>query len=395
MGRRVAVETVESRVRSRRVAAGLSQQGLASLAGLTRQAVSAIESGQYVPNTVVALRLARALGCTVEDLFQVPEEPSRVDAELVGSVPAGETAAAEPLRVQLARVGGRVVARGLTGVSGTLTAADGLVTSPPTRTRAPVRRDGPGSRPSVAVDLLVDPRVIENTVVVLGCDPALALLGAHLSRRHPALRLVWAHAGSLAALRALARGEAHAAGTHLRDPETGEYNLPYVRRELRGRHVHVVTLSQWQQGLIVAPGNPRGIRGVADLGRPDVTIVNREPGSGSRALLETMLREAGIDPARVPGYGREVASHLAVAETVAAGVADAGPGILAAARAFGLDFIPLQEERFDLVLPSEHLDAPPVQALLEVAVSPAYRAEVESLGGYDISRAGTIVAALS
>lgn len=376
MGRRVAVERVESQVRERRIAAGLSQQALAERAGLTRQAVSAIEAGRYLPNTAVALRLARALGCPVEELFRLPDVPPRVRADLVGDVSAGDR------RVQVARVGGRLLARPLAGASGPLTPADGLLVEAT-----------PGGRGAM-VDLLVDPEVIEHTVVVLGCDPALSLLSAHLSRRYPSLRLLWTHAGSLAALRGLARGEAHAAGTHLRDPETGEYNLPFVRRELAGRRLHVVTLTEWQQGLIVARGNPRGIAGPADLARPDITIVNREPGSGSRAMLDAALRAAGVVPEQVRGYARELPTHLAVAEAVASGAADVGPGIAAAARALGLDFLPLQEERYDLVIPTDYLDAPAVQALLEIAVHPGYRAEVEALGGYDSSRAGSIVAEL-
>jgi len=376
VGRRVAVERVESQVRERRVAAGLSQQELAERAGLTRQAVSAIEAGRYLPNTAVALRLARALGCPVEELFRLPDVPPRVRADLVGDVSADDR------RVQVARVGGRLLARPLAGASGPLTPADGLLVGA-----------APGGRGAM-VDLLVDPEVVERTVVVLGCDPALALLSAHLSRRYPNLRLLWTHAGSLAALRGLARGEAHAAGTHLRDSETGEFNLPFVRRELAGRRLHVVTLTEWQQGLIVARGNPRGIAGPTDLARPDITIVNREPGSGSRAMLDAALRAAGVTPEQVRGYARELPTHLAVAEAVASGAADVGPGIAAAARALGLEFIPLQEERYDLVIPTDYIDAPAVQALLETAVHPAYRAEVEALGGYDSSRAGSIVAEL-
>src|SRR6185437_5406508 len=152
---------------------------------------------------------------------------------------------------------------------------------------------------------------------------------------------------------------------------------------------------RWQQGLIVAHGNPKGIEGVGDLLRPDVTIVNREVGSGCRTLLDSRIALAGGSGELVRGYRRELHSHIAVAEAIAAGMADAGPGIEAAARAFGLDFIPLQDERYDLVLPAEHLDTPPIQALLEVAGSRSCRDEVEALGGYDSSPAGTIVAELS
>lgn len=383
MGRRIAVAAIDSQVRARRLAAGLSQQGLAERSGLTRQAVSAIEGGQYIPNTAVALRLGKVLGCTVEELFRLPSQPPRIEAELVGQ----GLNESQPTRVQLARVGERMLARPLTGAAAPSTAADGFA--------YPVDQDleipAHGGQP-VAVDLLVEPEVPEQTVVVLGCDPSLALLSAHLSRRYPALRLVWIENSSLAALRALARQEAHAAAIHLWDPETNEYNLPYVRRELAGHKVVVVTLSQWQQGLIVAHGNPKGITGVADLSLPEVAIVNREPGSGSRILLDARLREAGIAPNQVRGYGRQVPTHLTVAEAVARGAADAGPGILATARALGLGFVPLQQERNDLVIPSEYIDTPPVQALLELAVNPTFCSEVEALGGYDSSAAGNLVA---
>jgi molybdate-binding protein len=286
----------------------------------------------------------------------------------------------------VARVGTRLLAHPLTGALAAFTAADGLL--------APAATDAPGADRRVDVELLVDTQVPENTVVVLGCDPALALLGAHLTRRYAMLRLVWVPRSSLTALRMLGRGEAHAAGTHLWDPESGESNMPYVRRELAGHRLVVVTLSQWQQGLIVARGNPKGIAGSADLARPEVTLVNRDMGSGSRMLLDMWLREAGIAPHWVSGYGREVLSHLAVAEAVASGGADVGPGILAVAQALGLDFIPLQEERYDLVIPMEFVPTTPIQALLDVVTSLRFRAELEALGGYDGSRAGTVVAEL-
>jgi putative molybdopterin biosynthesis protein len=381
------IAPLENRIRSRRQAAGLSQQELARRCGLTRQAINAIEAGHYVPSTLVALRIARALGSRVEDLFRLAEERLRVEAEWLGEPSAAEVGCT---RLRLARVGDRLLARPLTGSMAPFTAADGL-TVPVAQAR---RADSSGRR-WVTVDLLIDAEIPEHTVVVLGCDPALALLATHLNRRYPRLRLSWIHSSSLAALRMLGRGEAHAAGTHLWDPESGEYNLPYVRRELAGRRLMVVTLSQWQQGLIVARGNPKGISSPAELVRRDVTIVNREPGSGSRTMLDVWLRGAGIGVKQVRGYTREVASHLEVAEAVASGMSDVGPGILAVARALGLDFIPLQEERYDLVIPMEFLNASAVQALLEVAVSAPFQEELEALGGYDGSRAGTVVAELA
>jgi len=386
MGRRVRQATLDNRLRQRRQAAGLSQQALATRCGLTRQAVHAIEAGQYVPNTLVALRLARALGSRIEDLFYLPEEHPRVEAEWMGETPVEATARH---RIRLARVGQRLLARPLTGAKNAFTAADGMTVPAVQAPRTP----GAMER-CVTVDVLIDAQLLEHTVVIVGCDPALELLGAHLTRRYPAFRLLWIQSGSLAALRMLERGEAHAAGTHLWDPESGEYNLPSIRRELAGHRVVVVTLSQWQQGLIVARGNPKGITGAADLARQDITIVNREAEAGSRTMLDVWLRQAGIAPHWVRGYGREVLSHAEVAEAVASGVADVGPGILAVARAMGLDFLPLQDERYDLVIPVEFLNAAPVQAVLDIAVSSPFLTELEALGGYDSSRTGTVVAEL-
>jgi putative molybdopterin biosynthesis protein len=377
---------VENRIRRRRQAAGLSQQELARRCEMTRQAMNAIEAGHYVPSTLVAMRLAKALGCRVEDLFHLAEASRQTEAEWLGG-PA--TAVVNRTRIQLARVGSRLLARPLTG-TGAFTAADGLTLG----VARPARSRKMG-HPRVTVDLWVDAELPERTVVVLGCDPALALLGAHIARRYPAYRLIWVESSSLAALRLLGSGEAHAAGTHLWDPDAGESNIPYVRRELSGRRLVIVTLSEWQQGLIVARGNPKGISGPAELARPDVTMVNREAEAGSRTLLDLWLRDAGLTPLQVNGYRHEVSSHLEVAEAVAHGQADAGPGIMAVARALGLDFLSLQEERYDLVIPLEFLNAPAVQAMLDVAVSRPFQEELAALGGYDSSKAGTVVAELA
>jgi putative molybdopterin biosynthesis protein len=386
MAQRRSTSPVENRIRSRRQAFGLSQQELARRCGLTRQAVNAIEAGHYIPSTLVSLRLSMALGCRVEELFRLTEERIRVEAEWLGEAATGNLGRT---RIQLARVGDRLIARPLTGASA-FTAADGLTI--PVDRAARSRKVG---KPSVTIDLWVDAELPDRTVVVLGCDPALALLGTHLARRYPAFRLFWVHSSSLTALRLLGRGEAHAAGTHLWDQETGEYNVPYVRRELSGRRLVIVTLSEWQQGLIVARGNPKGISGPAELQRGDITIVNREAGAGSRTWLDLWLQGAGVATTQVSGYNHEVSSHLEVAEAVARGLADAGPGIMAVARALGLDFIPVQEERYDLVIPLEFVNAPAIQAVLDIAVSRPFQEELEALGGYDSSRAGTVVAELA
>jgi len=377
---------IENRIRSRRQGAGLSQQELARRSEMTRQAMNAIEAGHYVPSTLVAMRLAKALGCRVEDLFHLTDTSQPMEAEWLGDP---LTADVNLTRIQLARVGNRMLARPLTG-AGAFTAADGLtlgVERPPKSRKM--------MHPRLTVGLWVDAELPERTVVVLGCDPALALLGAHVARRYPAYRMVWVERSSLAALRLLGAGEAHAAGTHLWDADTGEYNIPYVRRELSGRRLVIVTLSEWQQGLIIARGNPKGLSGAAELARSDITMVNREVGAGSRTLLDRWLQDAGVAAAHVSGYGYEVLSHLDVAATVARGQADAGPGIMAVARALGLDFLPLQEERYDLVIPLEFFNAPAVQAMLDMVVSRPFQEELAVLGGYDSSKAGSVVAELA
>jgi putative molybdopterin biosynthesis protein len=330
----------------------------------------------------VALRLARVLGRRVDDLFRLVDELPTVSAELLK---ADDLPSEETVRVQVANVGGRIVARPLTGAAGvmlTLPRANGIVR---------LSRSGPRRQP-VAVELFTDPARLESTLVAVGCDPATSLLAEHLRRRHPTIELAWQGGNSLQALESVGRGEAHLAGTHLLDPATGTYNVSFARR-LLGHDARLVTFAIWEQGLMLAPGNPRGIGHAGDLSRPEIRIANREVGSGARALLDAQLARAGIAPAQVTGYATVVRSHLAAAEAVAAGLADAAVGVRAAALALGLAFLPLAQERYDLAIPERFFELPAVQALLETLTSPLFRLEVEALGGYDVSPMGTVVAA--
>ena len=364
-------------LRAARAHVGISQAELAHRAGVTRQAVSAIESGKAAPTMAVALRLARVLGRRVDDLFRLVDELPTVMAELLDD---GAQQPDEPVRVQVANVGGRLVARPLTGAAGvvlTLPRANGIA--------RPNRSGGP-----VQVELFTAPDRLESTLVAVGCDPATSLLAEHLRRRHPNVELVWQGGNSLQALEAVGRGEAHLAGTHLYDPETGTYNVPFARR-LLGADVRLVTFTVWEQGLMLAPGNPRGVQHVGDLTAPGVRIANREPGSGARALLDAELARSGLRADAVDGYQSVVRSHLAAAEAVAAGLADAAVGVQAAAKALGLAFLPLAAERYDLAIPGRFFESAPVQALLETLTSPLFRLEVEALGGYDVSPMGTVV----
>jgi molybdate-binding protein/DNA-binding XRE family transcriptional regulator len=395
-------------LRAARAQLGISQAELAHRAGVTRQAVSAIESGKAAPTMAVALRLARVLGRRVDDLFRLVDELPRISAELLDT---GDLPSEEAVRVQVANVGGRLIARPLTGANGvmlTLPRANGIVrpqASPPSaaatsrgrsstgsaRGRDQRRGLGVGARP-VQVELFADPARLESTLVAVGCDPATSLLAEHLRRRHPTIELAWQGGNSLQALESVGRGEAHLAGTHLFDPATGVYNVSFARR-LLGPDVRLVTFAVWEQGLMLAPGNPRGIAHIGDLTRQDVRIANRESGSGARALLDAELAQAGLQPEQVAGYTTVVRSHLAAAEAVAAGLADTSVGVRAAALALGLAFLPLAQERYDLAIPDRFFELAPVQALLETLTSPLFRLEVEALGGYDVAPMGTLVAA--
>jgi molybdate-binding protein len=195
--------------------------------------------------------------------------------------------------------------------------------------------------------------------------------------------------GNSAALAALRRGEIHVAGIHLVDEGSRSWNL---RRQLRGLDCIVVTFAHWEEGIMVSPENPKRIRTVADLSRPTVKMVNREQGSGARRLLDRELQSAGIPSARVKGYGTEVLSHLDIASHVRAGLADAGIGVRAAATICGLGFIPLQRERYDLVIPKKHYQSlPALRNLLDLIVCKSFRAELEALGGYDTRETGKVV----
>ncbi len=378
----VSVSYLSNNLKAYRRSVGLSQQVLAGRAGISRQAYANLESGKAGPSTEAALRLARALGATVEALFSLAEEtPGVVQAELVGAPERDRPPrpAAGSRRARLVRVGSRLLARPLAGPAAarySLVDAEGVILS--------TSRGGK----RVNVQPFDEDEVEVPALVMLGCDPAAALLGPGLGRY--GVNLVWAEEGSSQALAGLARGEAHVAGCHLKDEETGLYNISWVRR-LVPFACTLVTFAAWRQGLIVAAGNPKGIRSVEDLARLDVTMVNRESGSGSRSLLDRQLQRLGIPSAMLTGYHQEAGGHLAVARAVSSGLVDAGIGVQAAAGALGLDFVLLEEERYDLVIPNHLINEPGVQALLDLLRRPGLRRRVETLGGYDVSSMGVPV----
>lgn len=294
----------------------------------------------------------------------------------------------EYIRVTLGRVGGRVMATPLPRGAGTITSlvrADGLL-------KIPALSEGLEEDRPVTAELLVPLEDIEGTLVVLGShDNTLDLLATLLRRRDRQLRLSSGHVGSLGGLMALRQSRAHLGGSHLYHPETNSYNVPYIQKYLADMPLKLINLAWRQQGFMVLPDNPNDIRTVADLTRPGVRFINRQRGAGTRLLLDYLLKEEGIDPATVQGYDREEYTHMAVAANVKSGTADVGLGILAAARALGLDFIPLTPERYDLVVPESTFEDPRFQELLAVIRSPEFKTAAEALGGYDLRDCGRIV----
>ena len=295
----------------------------------------------------------------------------------------------EFLRVRLGRVGGRTVAAPIqrgAGVVMSLVRADGIVT-------IPRFSEGVDAGEQVEVELLRPVESLDTTVVAIGShDVTLDLIASELRRIDPRLTLASSNVGSLGGLLALRRGEAHVAGTHLLDEETGEYNVSYVRRYVPNEHIVLVTLVHREQGLIVPPGNPKSIESLDDLTRGDVRFVNRQRGSGTRVLLDYLLKQHGIASEDISGYEREEFTHLAVAAAVAGGVADVGAGVLSAARALGMDFVPLSTERYDLAIPKQHYESDLLEPLLSLIRSDDFKRQVDGLGGYDTTSTGLVAA---
>jgi putative molybdopterin biosynthesis protein len=270
------------------------------------------------------------------------------------------------------------------GVLTSLVRADALLV-------VPAGVEGHHAGTSVTVELLRGPDEISRTIVAIGShDLVLDLASSALRADNPLVTLASSNVGSLGGLVALRDGLCHIAGSHLLDPESGEYTLPYVDRVFgTGRpDVAIVRLVERSQGLMVAAGNPLGIGGLADLSRPGVRYVNRQRGAGTRVLLDVMLGQSAIAPSSVDGYAREEPTHLAVAAAIAAGRADTGMGIMAAARAFGLDFVPLATEPYDLVVAPGLIESPQLAPLWSLLQSDRFKASVEELGGYSAKEMG-------
>ncbi|MGC2278083.1 MAG: substrate-binding domain-containing protein [Candidatus Binatus sp.] len=360
-----------------RTARDLTQTELARRAGISRQALGAIESGAYHPGVAIALRLARELGTTVESLFGEIDDEASTLVEASWSGGARRSIAAAQTRVALARVHGKVVAVAQPSAHLTLATAAGVVQR--------VRRH----RVDVCTFRL--PGEIDSTLLMSGCDPAVTILVDWLARRRSPIHAIAIPCSSRAALRALVEGQAHVAGVHLRDQKSGEYNLAPIRRALGNSRSMVVNFARWELGLATAPGNPLAIHSFADLGRPGLRIVNREDGAGARAALDAALGEAGINPDRVAGYQFEVGGHLEVGAAIATGQADAGVTIRLGADVYGLNFIPHRDERYDLVFMADEADSMPVKAMLDALASRRFAREISQLCGYDTAQMGQVV----
>ncbi|HYZ81185.1 MAG TPA: substrate-binding domain-containing protein, partial [Solirubrobacteraceae bacterium] len=289
------------------------------------------------------------------------------------------------VRVRLGRVGGGLVASPLPRGAGVLTSlvrADGLLV-------IPTEVEGHHAGEEVEVSLLRSLPEVEGTIVAIGShDPILDLAASELRARDPRITLASSNVGSLGGLIALRDGLCHLAGSHLLEPDTGAYTIPYVEQMLGGRDIAVIRLVHREQGLIVAPGNPLGLRGIDDLAQPELRYVNRQRGAGTRVLLDYELQRAGVDPATLSGYSREEPTHLAVAAAIAAGRADCGLGVQAAARAFGLDFVPIAQEPYDLVMERATAESAILAPLWALMKTTEFRSAVNALGGYDTSEMG-------
>ncbi|MGI8960959.1 MAG: substrate-binding domain-containing protein [Bryobacteraceae bacterium] len=363
---------VRTRLKEIRERRQVSAADLAFRVGVSRQTIYAIEDGTFVPNTAVSLQIARSLDVTVEELFSIADEqltaPIRADLLAGDQVNEGQF-------VRFCRVNERIVAFPMSFQPAYLPQADGIIES---RTRQRVSIKSPAGLPDDGKRLLL-----------AGCDPALSLLPD--AQRSSRIEIISVPCSSRCALKWLRQGRVHAAGSHLLDRSTGDYNVPIIRRLLPNTSVRVVTFAVWEQGLVLRHGNPKSIRSIADLARNDVTLINREEGSGSRDLLDAGLRQLGIQSKHVKGYNSIAQGHLAAAHAVAAGTANCCIASRSASRCFGLDFIPLSAERFDFSFTQASVELPAAKMLLDLLNRSSLRRKLQCIAGYDTAHTGEIL----
>ena len=344
--------------------------------GIPGYPVSAIIAfEQFVQPLLYAL-----LGLPEPERETIEVQPTRKIASKLG--------VEEFLRVKLGKVGDRIVATPLPRGAGTITSlteADGII-------RIANHVEGINDSEMVSAELLRPLPSISRTIVIVGShDNSLDVLANQLKIYHSELTLSSSHVGSMGGLMAIKRGVCHLAGTHLLDTEDGSYNISYLAKYLPDAAVKLVHLVQRDQGLMIPPGNPKGIKGIEDLGRQDLTFINRQVGSGTRILLDYKLKQLNIKTAAINGYQNEEFTHMAVAVSVLSGAADAGLGIYAAAKALNLDFIPVVTEQYDLAIALEYFETAPIKILLEIINSREFKKQVQALGGYNTENTGKVI----
>lgn len=374
----MAKTRVDNRLGQIRKNRGIGASDLARRVNVSRQTIYAIEAGTYVPNTELALHLARELEVTVDELFSLASGSRKSPESLAAEVLSASTPAkGHPVRI--CHIGSRWVGVPVSATPYYMPEADGIIKR--------------ASRTNGRADLLVFAKeeAAQKRLVLAGCDPATSLL-SNMVEKVSGVEIVSAGASSKLALTWLKDGKVHIAGSHLEDPKTGEFNLPFIREEFPDEEIIVVTFARWEEGLVVAPGNPKSVRKPEDLARRGVRFVNRERGSGSRALLDKLLDSAGVAASKVHGYDQVAFGHLAAAYCVVSGEADTCLATRSAAQTFGLDFVPLHSARYDLAMRKRTADLPTVKAFLDVLQRATLRRKLEVLAGYDTSQTGALVA---
>lgn len=366
---------IVNRLKELREQRGLAASELAREVGVRRQTIYAIESGEYMPNTAVSLRLADSLQVTVENLFQLASSPKArersVQAEVLTASPASSGIGAG---VRLCRVNGVDFAATFEWTAAGLPWVDGRIRRWPSRGKA-------------EIEVFDDPKAWDSRLLLAGCDPAISLLTREVERATGG-DVVVAPCSSGKALEWLHAGKVHVAGAHLRDPDSGEFNLPEVGRLFNEGEVTVLNYAHWEEGIVTAAGNPLGIGSAADLAGREVRLINREPGAGSRQLLDRSLQSCGIKPRQVSGYKSIAYGHFEAAAAVRDGRADACIATRYTASAFGLNFVPIETERYDLIVRTSCLNLPMVRALTDSITQRSLRSKLSHFVGYDTTKTG-------
>ena len=346
------------------------------LIGLPGYPISAIIAAEQFLKPLVF----RKLGLTVKKREEIKVHMAHKVVSRLGDE--------EFLRVKLGNIDGKIMAYPLSrgaGVVTSLVEADALI-------RIPLLKEGIDFGEEVEAELLEDLNRIKNNIIVTGShDLILDILRNELQEESSDFNLISFNVGSMGGLLALKQKRTHLATAHLLDPESGEYNLPYIKKMCPQRELKVVNLTYREQGIMVKRGNPKNIKGIDDLVKKSIKFINRQKGSGTRVLLDYLLKKKSINPSDIPGYSQEVYTHLMVASAVAEGNVDIGLGILSAAKVFGLDFVPVIKERYDIIIPKEYYSSLKIQKILAIIKSRKFQKKVLNLGGYDLSQSGKVI----